>query len=235
MSRIALGLAWTVVPALMVAQAPDSTRAGSHTQAQAQAHAGVGARAEVPPLPRGLSVEARGKIEAMIEMAREKHLPTQPMSDRVAEGKAKGASDDQMVSECRKAMLQLEASQTALIKAGREHPSDEEVARGAQVIARGATSAQLEAFVRHAPSDRRLEVAFEVLTQLEARGVPVDRALTVVGGKLSGGASDGQLVSVLGSGQAGLGLGVGRDKPDAGAAAGGTVTGALGAGIIRKP
>ena len=233
MSRIALGLALTVVPALMAAQAPDSTRAGSH--AQAQAHSAVGARAEVPPLPRGLSVEARGKIEAMIEVAREEHLPMQPMSDRVAEGKAKGASDDQMVSECRKAMLQLEASQTALIKAGREHPSDEEVARGAQVIARGATTAQLEAFVRHAPSDRRLEVAFEVLTQLEARGVPVDRALTVIGGKLSGGATDGQLVSVLGSGQSGLGLGVGRDKPDAGATAGGTVTGALGAAIIRKP
>ena len=231
MSRIALGLAMTVVPALMAAQAPDSTRAASH----AQAHAGVEARADAGPLPRGLSAEARGKIEVMIEAAREKHLPTQPMSDRVAEGKAKGASDEQTVSECRKAMLQLEASQTALIKAGREHPSDEEVARGAQVIARGATSAQLEAFVRRAPSDRRLEVAFEVLTQLEARGVPVDRALTVVGGKLSGGASDGQLVSVLGSGQAGLGLGLGKDRPDAGAATSGTVTGALGAGIIRKP
>jgi hypothetical protein len=229
MRRITLGLALTLAPALLAAQAPDSGQAGSH--AGMKAHAAAETRVEAAHLPPGISADARTKIEAMIVAAREKHLPTQPMADRVAEGKAKGASDEQMVSECRKSMVQLEASQTALIKAGREHPSDEEVARGAQVIARGATAAQLEAFVRRTPSDRRLEVAFEVLTQLEARGVPVDRALTVIGGKLSGGASDGQLVSVLGSGQAGLGLG--HDRPEA--AAGGTVTGALGVGITRKP
>jgi hypothetical protein len=244
MNRITLGLALTLVPALLAAQAPDSTRAGSQgntrisAQAEVHAQAGVSAGQQHRPdakLPPGLSAETRARIDAMIEVAKQKDLPTQPMADRVAEGKAKGATEARMVSECRKVMVELETSQEALIQAGREHPSDEEVTRGAQVIARGATRAQLAAFVAHAPSDRSLEVALEVLTQLVARGVPVDRAFAVIGARLTGGASDGQLVSALGKGEAGLGLAIAREKPDLGTTAGASATGALGVGLPRKP
>ena len=230
MRRIALSLTWFLAPALAAAQAPDSAPAST----QAKAKMSVEAQSRVSNLPPGLSAETRAKIEAIVEAAHQKHLPSQPIEDRVAEGKAKGATEAQLVSESGKAMAQLEASQTALIRAGREHPSDGEVSRGAQVIARGATAAQLEALVRKAPSERSLEVAFEVLTQLEARGMPVDKALAVIGARLSGGASDGQLVSVLSSSQVGLGVGVSATRPDAGVTAGATATTAVGV-AIRKP
>ena len=232
MRRIALSFPLYLFPVLVAAQAPDSAPAS--TQAKAKMSAEAAAR--VDNLPPGLSAETRTRIETIVEAAHQKHLPGQPIADRAAEAKAKGATEAQMVSECGKTMAQLEASQTALIRAGRTHPDSGEVTRGAQVIARGATAAQLEAFARKAPSDRGLEVAFEVLTQLVARGVPVDRALAVVGGRLSGGASDGQLVSVLASGSAGLGAGVSSGTgTNGGVTAGGSVTGAVGAGIVRKP
>lgn len=223
MKAITLTLGLALAPALVAAQTVVATEAQVH------------AKADVSAIPVGLSAETRAKLVAMIEAARNQDLPTEPISDRMAEGKAKGASEAQIIAASARAMGELEASQQALIRAGREHPSDEEVERGSQVIARGATSAELEAFVRHAPSDRPLEVAFEVLTQLAARGVPVDHALTVIGSRLSGGASDGQLVSVLGSAHGQAGLEVSSRKPDVGASASGTASGVLGVKLPRRP
>jgi len=201
--------ALVLAPAVLAGQATSGNPPADRTTAAAAALVQANTK-----IPNGFSAEARARLEAMFQVALQKHLPTEPMADRMAEGQAKGASEAQIVAATQKTEAQLEASQEALIKAGRERPSDEEVARGAQVIARGATSAQLEAFVRHAPSGRGLEVAFEVLTQLFARGVPVDQAFTVIGAQLESGASDGRLVSVLGSAnaQAGLGLGVGLTR-----------------------
>ncbi len=196
-------------PAVLAGQAPSGNPPADRTTATAAALVQANTR-----IQGGFSAESRTRLEATFQAALEKRLPTEPMADRMVEGQAKGASEAQIIAATQRAEAQLEASQTALIKAGRENPSNEEVARGAQVIAQGATSAQLEGFVRHAPSNRGLEVAFEVLTQLSARGVAVDQALTVIGAKLDAGASDGRLVSVLGSAnaQAGLGLGVGLTR-----------------------
>lgn len=223
MKAITLTLGLALAPALVAAQTVVAT--------EAQAHA----KADVSALPAGLSAEARAKLVAMIEAAKQKNLPTEPMTDRVAEGTAKGASEAQIVAAGARAMADLEASQQALIRAGREQPSDEEVVRGSQVIERGATSAELEAFVRHAPTDRGLGVAFEVLTQLAARGVPVDHALSVIGSRLSSGASDGQLVSVLGTGNGQVGLGISSTKPGVAATATGTASGVVGVKLPRRP
>jgi len=172
----------------------------------------------------GFSAETRVRLEAMFHVARERRLPTGPMEDRIAEGRAKGASEAQIIAATRQVEAQLDASQEALIRAGREQPSDAEVTRGAQIMARGATSAQLEALARQQPSERRLLVAFQVLTDLAARGVPVDRALAVLGAKLDGSTS-AQTNRPAAAG--------GSESPAAGIA--GTLTGHVGVGLTRKP
>jgi len=170
-------LALTVAPALAAAQVTASTQAETRAQADITVE-----RGESPRIPGGFSAEARARIEAMIETARRKNLPAEPMADRMAEGRAKGASESQIVAATATTLVQLEMSQSALIRAGRERPSQEEVSRGAQLIARGATRARLTALAAREPSEARLEVALQTLTELTARGVPVDRALTVAGG-----------------------------------------------------
>jgi hypothetical protein len=170
-------LALTVAPALAAAQVTGSTQAETRAQTDVTVE-----RGESPRVPRGFSAETRARLEAMFETARRKSLPAEPMADRMAEGRAKGASEGQIVAATATTLAQLEMSQSALIRAGRERPSEEAVARGAQIIARGATRAQLTALAAGEPSDARLEVALETLTELTARGVPVDRALTVTGG-----------------------------------------------------
>src|SRR4026209_1747589 len=104
----------------------------------------------------GFSAEARVRLEAMFRVAREKKLPTQPLADRMAEGQAKGASEAQILAATQQVAGQLAASHDALVRAGRAQPSDAEVERGAQLIARGASSAQLETLVQQNQSEHRL-------------------------------------------------------------------------------
>ncbi len=51
------------------------------------------------------------------------------------------------------ALAQLEMSQSALVRAGRDHPSDQEIVCGAQILARGASGAQLGLLIRRDPSE----------------------------------------------------------------------------------
>lgn len=170
-------LALTVAPALAAAQA----QAGAQSDTRAETGVTV-ERGESPRIPAAFSTAARARLAAMFETAREKRLPEEPMTNRVAEGQAKGASESRIVAATATMLARLELSQTALIRAGHERPSDAAVTRGAELLASGASGAELTAVASRERSEGRLEVALEVLTDLAARGVPVDRALTVVGG-----------------------------------------------------
>lgn len=168
-------LALTVAPALAAAQAS----AGAQAEAREKTEVTV-ERGGSPRIPEGFSAETRARLEAMFETARRKSLPPEPMNDRMAEGQAKGASESEIVAAGATTLAQLETSQQALVRAGREQPSDEEIVRGAQILARGASSAQLTLLAGRGPSERRLEVALEVLTDLSARGVTVDGAIGAI-------------------------------------------------------
>ena len=219
MRRTTLALLLACAPVYLAAQSQDEGKPESRPASERRILA-------------GFSAETRLQLEAMLQVARERELPTEPMTDRMAEGQTKGASEAQILVATRRVHAELVTAQTALIRAGREHPSDAEVERGAQLIARGATSAQLEAFVRSAPSDRRLEVAFEVLGNLAARGIPVDQAIAVVGANLNGTSA----VSAGGAGvQAGATTGATGGASALGSSVTGTVTGKVGIGIGRKP
>ena len=249
MRNVTLAFVLAAAPGYLAAQSQATGQAAASAVAQAQA-------------PAGFSAATQARLDATLQAARERSLPTQPLYDRIAEGQAKGASEVQIVAATERTEAQLAASQQAMISAGRRQPSGPEVARGAQLIASGATSAQLEAFVRRAPAERRLEVAFQVVSDLAASGVPVTQAMTVVGAQLGGGASDRGLITLGSSGQAngsatatgsgsaspsggqasgsagaqaGAGTSVGVGTTALGTSAAGTISGTLGVGVIRKP
>lgn len=188
MKKIALAAAIVLAPAL------------AHAQSSVQAHSQTHADASVQGSSRGghatLSADADAKVDANLKAARARHLPEQPIRDRVAEGKAKGASEAQIVAASGHALADLQASHDAMVKAGRKEPSEGEVAHGGQLMARGFTSAQIEAVARKAPSDRSLVVAFETLTSLQARGASTARAAARVEQLLAARASDAQMREV---------------------------------------
>ena len=146
-----------LVVALVVAPAMVSAQASTGAQTEATQEARV-----APKIPEGFSVETRARLTALLETARRQNLPAEPMTDRMAEGQAKGAAEVAIVAATAETLAQLEASQSALVRAGREQPTADEVTRGAQLLA------------------LRGELALDVLLGLTARGVPVGRALSAL-------------------------------------------------------
>ncbi len=165
----------TLAPALAAAQAEARAQADARTQAALTVRRGDSLR-----IPAEFSADTRARPTAMLEIAREKSLPAEPVNDRIAEGRAKGAAESEIVAASAATLAQLELSQSALVRAGRERPTDGEISRGAQLLARGASSAQLSALAGREPSERRLDLALDVLLDLTAQGMPVDRALAAV-------------------------------------------------------
>jgi len=176
MRNAILVFALTLAPALAAAQA----EAGAQAETRAQAGLTV-RRGDAPGIPEEFSADTRAKLTAMLDIARRKNLPARPVADRIAEGQAKGAAESEIVAAGAATLAQLEVSQSALLRAGRERPSEAEIARGAQLLARGASSAQLTVLAGREPSERRLDTALEVLLDLTAQGLPVDRALAAIG------------------------------------------------------
>lgn len=172
-----------------------NTSVNGSASVHAKADAKVSAARAEHAANRGaiLSAEAQAKVDADLRTARERRLPEEPIRRRVAEGEAKGAADARIVAASGETLAQLEASSDAMVRGGRRDPSDAEVARGAQLIARGYTSAQIEAVARRAPSDRSLVVAFETLASLRARGASTDRAVAQVQSRLAARASDAEI------------------------------------------
>jgi hypothetical protein len=192
MKRIALAVLVVATPALVAAQDTTRARGGS---------AGVTGRANAAvslEVPRSFSAEGRAKLEAMYANAKEKQLPPEPIAQRVAEGQAKGASEASILASANAVQGRLEATQRILVKAKRE-PRPEEISHGANAMERGVTEVQLTSMVEKTPSDRSLTVAFDVLTQLAAGGVPVTNALAQVQAKLDARAPDSAILSLTAS------------------------------------
>ena len=136
MKARALATMLAVFPAVLAAQ-----------QSSATASASASAPASVS-IPANYSAEGRAKIESAFKGAQEKNLPDEPMRQRLAEGQVKGATEAQVVAVIERTQARLEASQSALINAGRATPQPAEIASGELALARGATTAQLEAVVK---------------------------------------------------------------------------------------
>ena len=222
---------------------------------QVSASASAQTDASVNTPPASFSAQSKTQINASFEAARRRNLPTQPMQQRMAEGQARGAAEAQIVTSVQREEARLELAQSAMIKAGRTSPQPREVEAGAQAMEQGATQAQVQAVAQHTPSGRSLVVAFTTLSQLEARGVPVNQAVAQIEAKLDARANDeaiaslasangsaaGSLMGAANAGGQGKGASVaGTTAAGANAAAGGVGSATAGVagsvtGVVKKP
>jgi hypothetical protein len=255
MSSVAKGHGQTVSASAKDSGSASATAKGHGQTVSAAAHADARADASLKA-PKGWSAEGTTRLEAMYADAKKRDIPPQPMAKRVAEGSAKGASETTILVEAGKVKANLEASQEAMVQAGRK-PTQDETERGATAMEHGVTQAELKAMAEHTPSDRSLVVAFDVLSKLAARGVPVAQALAEVQAKIDARASDSAIIALGGKGPVVNGNGNGSANGAAatsaagGAAAGagasaagavtgtakgvtGSVTGAV-TGVVKKP
>jgi hypothetical protein len=232
MRKIAMSLALTLAPAALLAQV--QARAQSQTSADAAVNAGPQTTA---------STSTSASVDAEIAVARKRGLPERPFRRRAAEGRAKGASEAQIALAMRSLRANLETAHEAMVRAGRTRPSDEETECGGYALERGYTSAQLEAVVRSAPSDRSLVVAFDVLASLQSRGVVSANAVARVSSMLAGRASDADISGLVRAnsgataagaahGTAGIGGSAAAGATKGGVSAGGAVTGTV-KGVIK--
>ncbi|HET7374110.1 MAG TPA: hypothetical protein VFJ20_12010 [Gemmatimonadaceae bacterium] len=181
MKSTLIAVALTAIPALLAAQATGS--AGGEVQGKIN-------------VPATYSAESKTKIEAAFSAAHAKNLPDQLLRDRLTEEQAKNTSEADIVATIQKLETQLEASNDALVQAGRQTPSADEVSAAAAAIDHGVTAAQISALAKQAPADRSLAVAFTTLNKLAARGDPIDQALASVQAKLEAKATDDAIATL---------------------------------------
>ena len=215
MKKMSMALALMLVPAALLAQGrgSGSAQASAHANAQADAHANAHAAMNTDAqatVPSNFSAGARGRLEATYALARQHNLPEAAIQHRVAEGQAKGASQEAILAAASKVEANMQAAQEAMVKAGRQHPTDAEVESAAGAMDRGASAAQIGTVAAHAQNGRSLDVAFDVLTKLSESGVPVATALAQVQGKLDANASNASIASLVSKGRAAARAGGGR-------------------------
>src|SRR5438045_337408 len=101
-------------------------QASSSTSSSASANAHASAQASVT-VPTTYSEQARARIRAAFDRARSRNLPDDQMRRRLTEGQAKGAADVQIATAVQNTEARLEASQSLLVRSGRQNPRPEEI------------------------------------------------------------------------------------------------------------
>ncbi len=132
-------------------------------------------QAQDPRLARRLPDDVRITIEAVIDSARARALPAEPLVDRALEGAAKGAGGDRIVAAVRRLAGELGVARDALGSAS----TNAELVAGAAALRAGARPDDLRHLRQRRP-DRPVTVAAGVLADLVAVGVPPDTAAAAV-------------------------------------------------------
>jgi hypothetical protein len=151
-----------------------------------------------PRLEGRLDPATQAAVGALVDSARAVGLPTEPIIDKALEGATKHASGERIVVALRNLTADLRTARAAL---GPKAP-DADVIAGATAIRAGAQADLLDHLGR-ARGGSGLAVPLAVLSDLVARGVPIDTAASVVLNLAQRGASDADF--------AGLEQGVARD------------------------
>jgi len=199
-----LTIALSFAPSLALAQTAGSVRADARAGASAKTPAATAGGTASASTRAELSPAARARLEATFREAERQEMPQEPIRARVAEAQVKGGTEAQIVAAGARALDRLGAAHSAMVRAGRARPSDEEITRGAEVMERGTTSAQLQALVMRAPANRSLSVALGAVLTLADRGTPVAQAMTQVQSRLTAGASDAAIASFATRGAVGV-------------------------------
>ena len=137
-----------------------------------------------------LDAATASRVQEAVNAAAADGLPTEPLVLKALEGASKGARAAQIITVVGRLRTQLAEARTAL---GRGAEAEEIVA-GSAALQAGVGAAALRE-MRGARASGSLTTALSVLTDLLARGVPVETATNVVTSMLRSGATDAQLVA----------------------------------------
>ena len=149
------------------------------------------AAAQDPRLEARLDPATRREVAAVIEQARGRGLPVEPLVDKALEGVAKRAPGPRIVSAVARLSERLEEARQAL----GPNATPAEVRAGAEALAAGVPDSALRELRAAAPGVS-LAVPLGVLTQLVSRGVAVDRAAATVLDLVRRGARPAQLIAL---------------------------------------
>lgn len=136
-----------------------------------------------------------GATEAMVldvlDSARTRGLPVDPIVDKALEGATKRAPSARIQAAVKSLLGRLELARDALAP----NPTPRDITAGADALAYGATRQALQTMRAIRPNES-IAVPLGVLTQLVASGIPVARATRVVADLLRRGARDEQLIAL---------------------------------------
>lgn len=152
---------------------------GAATVAAAQAPADSAER-----LAR-LDPPTRAAVLAIVDTARLRGLPSEPLIEKALEGATKGATGPRIAQAVRTLSVHLMTARGALGAAATEP----ELVAGAAVLRSGVPPTRLEE-LRQSARRERLGVPLAVLSDLLARGVPVDTATRVIQGMVAANIAD---------------------------------------------
>lgn len=162
--------------------------------ASAPAFAGAQGQTFDTRLAGRLDAATRDALAPVLDSARADGLPVEPLVDKALEGASKRATGDRIVAAVRTLRTDLDAARAAL-GAG---SSEQEIIAGASALRAGVDAGVLGKLRADRPG-HPLTVPLAVLTDLIARGVPVDTAAAVVATLERGGAPDGDFVALRGN------------------------------------
>jgi hypothetical protein len=142
-------------------------------------------------LEQSVDAETYRAVLRVVEEARVRALPVDPLVDRALEGAMKRAPGSRIQAAVSALAQRLEVARQML----EPSPTTADIAAGAGALAVGVPRETLRA-IRSVRPDRPIAVPLGVLTELVARKVPVDRAATLVVQLLRQGATATQLVAL---------------------------------------
>jgi hypothetical protein len=155
------------------------------------ARTSVSAQEVDPRLASRLDVRTRSAVTAIIDSARLAGLPTEPLIDKALEGAARRAPSARIVIAVRNFATHLDAARRAL----GDGSTPGEILAGAQAIRAGIPVQQIQR-LRGVRAGTRIAAALTVAADIVAREVPLDTAMSVVGGLVAASATDEQLLNV---------------------------------------
>jgi hypothetical protein len=142
-------------------------------------------------LEQTLDAETYRAVAQVIDGARSRDLPTDPLIDRALEGAMKRAPGPRIRAAVASLAQRLEVAKKALAPA----PTESDIAAGAGALSVGVPRETLRD-IRAIRPDRPIAVPLGVLTELVSRSVPVERATMLVVELLRRGATPPQLVAL---------------------------------------
>jgi hypothetical protein len=137
--------------------------------------------------------------EAVIRATAEAGLPEAPVRRTVAGGEAKGAGEAEVTRAALRTQGRLMVARDALESEGEREPSQKEITLGAEFLARGGSSADLERVADAAPEGRSLEASLQTMLSLGGSGGSTSGEISSrIAAQLQAGASDRSLAALAG-------------------------------------